>query len=88
MLCVYVFTFWSLLPLYDKALEPIVFYVSGGILQLVLLPLIMVGSNILSRAAEERAAQDHETLMKEFAELKEIHRLILARTAAVDLGEQ
>jgi hypothetical protein len=61
---------WCLIPIYDKALENTVFYVSGGIIQLVALPLIMVGTNILSRSAEKRAQIDHITIMKEFSLVK------------------
>ena len=41
--------------------------------QLWALPLLMVGNIILSRDAEKRANQDHETLMAEFQEIKEVH---------------
>lgn len=80
MTCVYAFTIWALLPLVDPNLQSIVFYVSGGILQLVLLPLIMVGSDIISRNTEVRAAEDHTAIMAELAEIKEIHRILLERS--------
>lgn len=73
MTCAWAFLIWSLLPLRFPKLTPIVSYVSQSIIQLVLLSVIMVGSAIMSRASELRAQQDHETLMAEFAELKEIH---------------
>jgi len=73
MWCVYVFFVWSLLPLVFPHLQAVVFYVSGGVIQLVALPLIMVGQNVLSRKSEERAQQDHETLMAEFAEMRQMH---------------
>lgn len=73
MTCAWAFLIWSLLPLRFPKLTPIVSYVSQSIIQLVLLSVIMVGSTIMSRASELRAQQDHEMLMAEFAELKEIH---------------
>jgi hypothetical protein len=64
MECVWLFTLWSLMPLVLPATRDTVFYISGGILQLVFLPLILVGQSLLSRASEDRAAQDHRALMK------------------------
>lgn len=80
MACVYVFTIWALLPILDPNLQSVVFYVSGGFLQLVLLPLIMVGNAIISRNTEIRAAQDHLAIMEELAEIKEIHKMLMERT--------
>lgn len=82
MWCVYVFLAWSLIPLAFPHLQNVVFYVSGGVIQLVALPLIMVGQNVISRSAEARAQQDHETLMAEFEEIKAMHQelhLVLAK---------
>ncbi|MCL5019643.1 MAG: DUF1003 domain-containing protein [Patescibacteria group bacterium] len=52
----------------------VVQYISSGFLQLVLLPLIMVGQNLQGRHAELRAQHDFETNVK--AE-KEIETLFL-----------
>jgi len=71
--CVYLFAIWSILPVLFPKLQSFVFYVSGGVIQLVALPLIMVGSAVLSKKSEERAIEDHETLMAEMAELKAMH---------------
>lgn len=72
MECVYLFTAWSVLPLFWPGTQAIVFYVSGGILQLVLLPAILVGQNLISRVTEQRAIQDHEALMEAVADLRRI----------------
>lgn len=64
--CVYIFFIWCVLPILFPGIEQIVFYVSSGILQLVLLPLIMVGNNVLSERAEQRAEQDHKMIMEQF----------------------
>ena len=73
MAMVYLFLFWSLLPLIYPPSQNIVFYTSSGVIQLVALPAIMVGQIILGRKAEERAQQDHEAILAEFAEIKAIH---------------
>jgi hypothetical protein len=70
----YLFLIWSLIPLIFPSQEAMVFYVSGGIIQLVALPLIMVGQSVLSRAAERRAQIDHKTLLKEMEEIKFIQK--------------
>jgi hypothetical protein len=62
MACVYIFLIWALIPTFFKETESFVFYVSGGIIQLVALPLIMVGQHLQGRKAERRAKQDHENL--------------------------
>ena len=73
MWCTYVFLAWSLLPLVSPEIQNVVFYVSGGVIQLIALPLIMVGQKLLNQASEDRAEEDHHTLLQEFAELKELH---------------
>jgi hypothetical protein len=50
------------------------------VIQLVALPLIMVGQDIASRSTEKRAAEDHAMLMEELAILKEMHAEMKART--------
>lgn len=79
MECVYAFAGLAAVPLFMPALEGQVQFVSSSFLQLVLLPMIMVGNLILSRASEVRAKQDHETLFEllklareEVAELREV----------------
>jgi hypothetical protein len=64
MACVWIFFVWSMLPLVFDGLRDMVFYVSGGILQLVLLPVIMVGQAKLSAASDIRAIQDHAALIE------------------------
>ena len=62
MICVYVFVAWSVLPSVDSRWEQLVFYVSGGVIQLVALPLIMVGQKLEARENDRRSKQDHEML--------------------------
>ena len=49
-----------------------VFYISSGYLQLILLPLIMVGQNLQGRHAELRAEHDYETNIKAEKEVEAI----------------
>lgn len=71
--CVWLFLLWSILPLIWPATRDTVFYVSGGILQLVLLPLIMVGQAKLSAASDEQRAEDHVALLEILADMREEH---------------
>ena len=59
--CVILFTIWSLIPLYWNEATNFVAYVSSDILQLVLLPLIMLGQKI---AADNNDANQAELLDK------------------------
>jgi hypothetical protein len=66
MYCAYVFSLIALVAL-PAALEQgsptvLVNWVSSNFLQLVLLPIIMVGQNVISTAQDARAEADHETL--------------------------
>jgi hypothetical protein len=72
MWCAYVFLCWSLMPIFWGDSEKVVAYVSQAVLQLVLLPAIMVGSAVLSKASNERAEQDHKALMLEVEEIQDI----------------
>lgn len=68
------------LPLLWPLLLPYIQYVSSGYLQLILLPLIMIGQNLQSRHSELRAENDYwvdkkteeeiETIKQELAEIK------------------
>lgn len=71
MWCCYVLTTFCLLPVLFPQQRELLLYVSNC-MQLVFLPLIMVGNSVLSRSSEQRAAQDHEAIMAALAELKKI----------------
>lgn len=62
------------IPLLFTSTISVVQYISSGILQLILLPLIMIGQNLQGRHAELRAQHDFDTNVK--AE-KEIETIIL-----------
>lgn len=72
MWCAYAFSIMVLIPLqYPNTLSAVQF-ISSAFLQLVLLPLIMVGQNVLSRASEERAKKDHKMIRLELQEIKDM----------------
>src|SRR5882762_4780279 len=66
MYCAYVFSLIALvaLPAAIQQGSPTVLvnWLSSNFLQLVLLPIIMVGQNVISTAQDARAEADHETL--------------------------
>ena len=83
MACFYIFFAWSILPLLAGSTRELVFYISGGILQLILLPLINVTTKRESKRLEARAQQDHTAIMEELTfhkeelqRLSEIERLL------------
>lgn len=59
-------------PLVFNPALPVVQYISSGYLQLILLPLIMVGQNLQGRHSELRAQHDYETNVKAEKEIESI----------------
>jgi len=76
MWCAYAFAGIALLSLKDNLhdMKSFIAWFSSQFLQLVLLSIIMVGTQYLNKASEIRAQQDHEMIMSEFKQMKEIHR--------------
>jgi hypothetical protein len=73
MWCVYGFIIFAILPLIFPSTNTVIQYISSAFLQLVLLPMIMVGNSIMGEKAEKRAEEDHDMIMSELQEIKEIH---------------
>ena len=67
----FLYGFMPLLPRLAPYQDKFLYW--GSWIQLWALPLLMVGGIVLNRASEKRAAEDHETLMAELAELKAMH---------------
>src|SRR5258706_789439 len=67
MYCAYVFTLVALVALpaaiQQGSVTVLVNWLSSNFLQLVLLPIIIVGQNVISAAQDAPAEADHETLM-------------------------
>jgi len=62
------------MPLIFPQAMPVVQYISSGYLQLILLPLIMVGQNLQSRHGELRAENDYQINMKAEREIEVLYR--------------
>lgn len=60
------------IPFIFRSTLPVIQYVSSGFLQLLLLPLILVGQNLQSKHAELRAQHDYETNIKAEKEIESI----------------
>ncbi len=58
----------------------IVAWIAQTFLQLVLLPIILVGQNVIQAAADSRAEADHETLMAVHRLVVEVHAINEAQT--------
>jgi hypothetical protein len=68
----YAFVIFGLTPLVWPRYENQILYWSN-FLQLIFLPVITVGTAIMSRSTEARSAADHVSIKKEFAMLKQVH---------------
>lgn len=79
----YAFVIFGLTPIMWPEYETQILYWSN-FLQLVFLPAITVGTVILNRDSEQRSAQDHHTIRKEFHLLKDSHRCM--ETALHEIG--
>jgi len=79
MWCAYVFALISLvaLPAAIISRDPIIIvaWISQAFLQLVLLPIIIVGQNVQAEASDARALSDHETLIAIHTIVSEIHKI-------------
>lgn len=73
MWCVYLFAAIAMAPLFFPAIEPFCIYISTTILQLILLPLIIVGQSIQNRQTGIRAEEDHQSVI---GIVKDIHAMM------------
>ncbi len=72
------------IPFFYNPAMPLIQYISSGYLQLLLLPLILIGQNLQGRHSELRAQHDYETNIRAEKEIEAIllhlerdHELIL-----------
>ena len=79
MWCAYAFALIALisLPSALKTRDPliIVSWTAQTFLQLVLLPIIIVGQNVQAAASDARAESDHETLLSIHTLTSEVHKI-------------
>lgn len=76
MWCAYAFGLLTLISLPDAihgGVSTLIQWIAQTFLQLVLLSVIMVGQAVQSQKTEERDVEDHDMIMSELNEIKEIH---------------
>lgn len=92
MWCAYVFVLLTLisLPAAIRSHDPIIIvaWIAQTFLQLVLLPIIIVGQNVQAAATDARAAADHETLTAIHTLTNEVHTINEQQSVILDLLAQ
>ncbi len=92
MWCAYLFALISLiaLPAAIASHDPIIIvaWISQAFLQLVLLPIIIVGQNVQAEASDARALSDHETLIAIHTLTSEVHTINENQTKILKLLEE
>ena len=73
MYCAYAFLVLALIPVFEPSMMQAIAFVSSSVIQLVALPIILVGSRVLSDTSEKRAKADHAMLIAELAEIRAMH---------------
>lgn len=83
----YLFFLWALLPLVMPQAQNVVQYVSQSVIQLVLLPIIIVGQNVAASITEKRDIETHDAVMQQFAmtrdENAELRQLVEGQAAII-----
>ena len=89
MWCAYVFAAIALisLPAAISSHQAIIIigWIAQTFLQLVLLPIIIVGQNVLAAASDARAEADHETLISIHTLTSEVHTIAEQQTKMLEL---
>ena len=87
MWCAYIFACLALIALPDAlggGILPIIQWISQTFIQLVMLSVIMVGQNILSRASDKRADMTYEDASATFHEAQQIQEHLKAQDDALN----
>ena len=92
MWCAYLFALIALisLPAALSSGQPIIIvsWIAQTFLQLVLLPIIIVGQNVQAAASDARAESDHETLLSIYTLTSEVHRISEQQTKMLKILEE
>ena len=82
MWCAYVFALIALISLPDNihSTQLLILWISSSFLQLVLLPIIIVGQNIQARASDARAAKTFEDVLDARNKIEHTIRLLDVNT--------
>ena len=85
MWCAYVFAGIALISLPDnvQSTQLLILWISSSFLQLVLLPIIIVGQNIQAKASDKRAEDTYKDADAVLHEALEIQRHLKAQDAAI-----
>ena len=72
----YLFCVWAFLPFIPEfqRYKDMILYISAGFVQLVALPLIMVGGNVLGAVTEKRDQEQFSAVMEELDLMKKMHQ--------------
>ncbi len=92
MWCAYIFTLIALisLPAAINSRDPIIIigWIAQTFLQLVLLPIIIVGQNVLAAASDARAESDHKTLLAIHTLTSDVHDINEQQTRILKILEE
>ncbi len=92
MWCAYLFALLALisLPAAIRSQDPIIIiaWTAQTFLQLVLLPIIIVGQNVQAATSDARAESDHETLLAIHTLTVEVHDIANHQTAILKILEE
>ena len=91
MWCAYVFALLAIisLPAALRSGDPIIIvsWIAQTFLQLVLLPIIIVGQNVQAAASDARAQSDHDTLLSILTLTSEVHTISEQQTKILEILE-
>jgi hypothetical protein len=92
MWCAYVFALVAIisLPAALRSGDPIIIvsWTAQTFLQLVLLPIIIVGQNVQAAASDARALSDHDTLLSIHTLTSEVHEIAHQQTKMLEILEE
>ncbi|TLU88433.1 MAG: DUF1003 domain-containing protein [Chlorobium sp.] len=92
MWCAYIFAFLAFisLPAAINSHDPIIIvaWIAQTFLQLVLLPIIIVGQNVQAAASDARAENDHKTLLAIHTLTSEVHDINQQQTEILKILEK
>ncbi len=92
MWCAYAFALLALISLPSAIASGqsliIISWIAQTFLQLVLLPIIIVGQNVQAAASDARAESDHETLLSIHTLTSEVHTLSEQQLRILDMLEK
>ncbi|MGA7195019.1 MAG: hypothetical protein WBW94_15455 [Anaerolineales bacterium] len=92
MWCAYAFAVIAIISL-PSAIKSgnsiiIISWIAQTFLQLVLLPIIIVGQNVQAAASDARAESDHETLLSIHTLTSEVHTIAERQTKMLEILEE